>query len=72
MKNQELNKTITDTQREYLKSCLALWWDIPHKLVQYNESVRRVNTIVHRGTYKLGGDDEKAIKALMECITKIT
>lgn len=65
-------KNVTKEQSDYLKSCLALWWEIPHKLIQYNESVRRVNTIVRRGTYKLGGDDEKAIKDLMECINKIT
>lgn len=65
-------KKITPAQSEYLKSCLALWWEIPHKLIQYNESIRRVNAIVHKGTYKLGGDDEKAIKDLMECINKIT
>jgi len=65
-------KKVTKEQSDYLKTCLALWWEIPHKLIQYNESVRRVNKIVRRGTYKLGGIDEKAIKDLMECITKIT
>jgi hypothetical protein len=68
MKSQK----ITDKQREYLKGCLSLWWDIPHKLIEYNDSVKRVNKILHRGTYKTGGIDEKSIKDLMECITKIT
>ena len=63
---------LTDTQREYLKGLLCIWWDIPHKLIQYNDSAKRVNKMLHKGSYKLGGVDEKAIKELMECITKIT
>jgi hypothetical protein len=69
---KQKTKTITDKQSEYLKGLLSLWWEIPHKLMQYNDSVKRVNKMIHNGTYKLGGVDEKAIKELMECVNKIT
>ena len=66
-----MKRDITETQKNYLKGLMSLWWEIPHKLVQYNKSAKRVNKILHSGTYELGGDDEQAIKDLMECVNKI-
>ena len=65
-------REITEKQARYLKDLLCIWWDVPHDLKQYNESVKRVNKILHRGTYTIGSDDEKAIKQLMECVNMIT
>jgi hypothetical protein len=69
---KQKTKNITDKQNEYLKGLLSIWWDIPHKLIQYNDAANRVNKIIHKGKYKLGGVDEKAIKELMECVNMIT
>lgn len=60
---------ITDAQRTYLKTLISIWWDSPITEKKYNKSVQRVNKILKRGNYKLGGIDEKSIKDLMQWYT---
>lgn len=61
---------VTEKQRTFLRGLLSLWWDTPHTDSSYNDSVRKINKLLKRGTYKLGGVDEKSIKHLMEWYTK--
>jgi len=59
------NIKVTKQQSEFLKQLICLWWETPHTDISYNKSVRNINKILKRGTYKLGGEDENAIKHLM-------
>jgi len=63
-------KVVNEIQQEFLKGLLCLWWDIPHTDKSYNESVRIVNKLLHRGSFKTGSTDEKAIKHLMKFYEK--
>lgn len=65
-----MKKTVTPEQSTFLKGLLGLWWETPHTDISYNESVRKINKLLKRGTYKLGGIDEKSIKHLMEWYVK--
>ena len=63
-------KQVTPKQSEFLKGILSLWWNIPHTDMSYNGSVKILNKLLRRGDYELGGEDEIAIKHIMEFYLK--